>query len=186
MPIVVGGATTSAVHTAVKLAPQYDGCVVYGGDASQTSLLAKHLQMNATMTIEQIKAEQQTLRKAYEEHHAPLLSYAEANAKAPHFAHQSADINTQFSDIKLQISDIVHLIDWRMFLLFWGFKGETLQQLLVNPEAEKTLSEGRTWLQTAIDNNRLSLQALLRFEPATRNGNDIVLSDGLPSDCLPL
>ena len=46
IPIVVGGATTSAVHTAVKLAPLYDGCVVYGGDASQTSVLAKRLQMS--------------------------------------------------------------------------------------------------------------------------------------------
>jgi 5-methyltetrahydrofolate--homocysteine methyltransferase len=178
VPIVVGGATTSAVHTAVKLAPQYDGCVVYGGDASQTSLLAKHLQMNATMTIEQIKAEQQTLRKAYEEHHAPLLSYAEANAKAPHFAHQSADINTQFSDIKLQISDIVHLIDWRMFLLFWGFKGETLQQLLVNPEAERTLQEGKRYLQQAIEQDTIEVMAVIRNVAAKRCKNDILLDGG--------
>ena len=84
-PIVVGGATTSAVHTAVKLAPLYDGCVVYGGDASQTSLLAKHLQMDAAATVSQIKAEQQQLRDAYEEHHTPLTPYAEANAKAPQY-----------------------------------------------------------------------------------------------------
>ena len=178
VPIVVGGATTSAVHTAVKLAPQYDGCVVYGGDASQTSLLAKHLQMNATMTIEQIKAEQQTLRKAYEEHHAPLLSYAEANAKAPHFAHQSADINTLISDIKLQISDIVHLIDWRMFLLFWGFKGETLQQLLVNPEAERTLQEGKRYLQQAIEQDTIEVMAVIRNVAAKRCKNDILLDGG--------
>lgn len=178
VPIVVGGATTSAVHTAVKLAPQYDGCVVYGGDASQTSLLAKYLQMNATMTIEEIKAEQQTLRKAYEEHHAPLLSYVEANAKAPHFAHQSADINTQFSDIKLQISDIVHLIDWRMFLLFWGFKGETLQQLLVNPEAERTLQEGKRYLQQAIEQDAIEVMAVIRNVAAKRCKNDILLDGG--------
>ena len=93
VPIVVGGATTSAVHTAVKLAPLYDGCVVYGGDASQTSLLAKHLQMDAATTIAQIKAEQQTLRDAYEEHHAPLTPYAEANSKAPHFEHHPSDLS---------------------------------------------------------------------------------------------
>ena len=102
VPIVVGGATTSAVHTAVKLAPFYDGCVVYGGDASQTSLLAKRLQMDPAATIAQIKAGQEQLRTAYEEHHAPLTPYDEANRRAPHFAHPAglptaADLNAQFN-----------------------------------------------------------------------------------------
>ena len=178
VPIVVGGATTSAVHTAVKLAPLYDGCVVYGGDASQTSLLAKHLQMDATTTIAQIKVEQQTLRDAYEEHHAPLTPYAEANSKAPHFEPYASDISLPTSDIIPQPSDLIPLIDWRMFLLFWGFKGETLQQLLVNPEAERTLQEGKEYLQRAIEQNAIEVKALLRFLPATRRGNDIVLAAG--------
>ena len=178
VPIVVGGATTSAVHTAVKLAPLYDGCVVYGGDASQTSLLAKHLQMDAATTIAQIKAEQQTLRDAYEEHHAPLTPYAEANSKAPHFEHHPSDVIPQTSSLIPQPSDLLPLIDWRMFLLFWGFKGETLQQLLVNPEAERTLQEGKEYLQRAIEQGSIEVKALLRFLPATRRGNDIVLAAG--------
>ena len=185
VPIVVGGATTSAVHTAVKLAPLYDGCVVYGGDASQTSLLAKHLQMDAATTIAQIKAEQQTLRDAYEEHHAPLTPYAEANAKAPHFEHHPSDLSPLTSHLSPLTSsliphpsDLLPLIDWRMFLLFWGFKGETLQQLLVNPEAERTLQEGKEYLQRAIEQGSIEVKALLRFLPAIRRGNDIVLAAG--------
>ena len=180
VPIVVGGATTSPVHTAVKLAPLYDGCVVHGGDASQTSLLAKHLQVNAETTIAQIKAEQQTLREAYEEHHAPLTPYAEANSKAPvlnnglnglyGFSEGSGYSGT------IPVADLLPLIDWRMFLLFWGFKGETLQQLLVNPEAERTLQEGKQYLQHAIEQNSIEVKALLRFVPAKRRGNDIVLA----------
>ena len=177
VPLVVGGATTSPVHTAVKLAPLYDGCVVHGGDASQTSLLAKHLQMDAEATIAQIKAEQQTLRDAYEEHHAPLTPYAEANSKAPHISYQPAINIPQASDIIPQLSDIMPFIDWRMFLLFWGFKGETLQQLLVNPEAERTLEEGKQYLQHAIEQQTIQVQTLVRFEPAIRRGNDIVLDD---------
>ncbi len=177
VPIVVGGATTSAVHTAVKLAPLYDGCVVYGGDASQTSLLAKHLQMDAKTTIAQVKAEQQTLRDAYEEHHAPLTPYVEANSKAPRFAYQPATYVPQTSDIIPQLSDILPFIDWRMFLLFWGFKGETLQQLLVNPEAEHTLEEGKQYLQHAIEQQTIQVQTLVHFESAKRRGNDIVLED---------
>ena len=186
VPIVVGGATTSAVHTAVKLAPLYEGCVVYGGDASQTSLLAKHLQMDATSTITQIKAEQQTIREAYEEHHAPLTPYAEANAKTPHFAHHSPSTfhlpPSTFlfppSTFHIPPHDLMPLIDWRMFLLFWGFKGETLQQLLVNPEAERTLKEGQAYLTQAIEQDNIRLQAVFRLASATRRGNDIVLADG--------
>ena len=182
VPIVVGGATTSPVHTAVKLAPLYDGCVVHGGDASQTSLLAKHLQMNAETTIAQIKAEQQTLLDAYEEHHAPLTPYAEANLKAPVLNHGSNG-SSEASDFSgsIAVTDLLPLIDWRMFLLFWGFKGETLQQLLVNPEAERTLQEGKQYLQRAIEQDSIEVKALLRFVPAKRRGNDIVLA-GLASE----
>ena len=183
VPIVVGGATTSAVHTAVKLAPLYDGCVVYGGDASQTSLLAKHLQMDAETTIAQIKAEQQTLRDAYEENHAPLTPYAEANDKAERPARREGCESAKLSDYSgyVPITDLTALIDWRMFLLFWGFKGETLQQLLVNPEAERTLKEGQEYLQHAIEQDSIEVQTLLRYVPATRHGNDIVLA-GLASE----
>ena len=178
IPIVVGGATTSTVHTAVKLAPLYDGCVVHGGDASQTSLLAKHLQMDAATTIAQIKAEQQTLRDAYEEHHAPLTPYAEANGKAPiinnHEWHEASELSGY--DGSIPMTELTSLIDWRMFLLFWGFKGETLQQLLVNPEAERTLKEGQQYLQRAIEQGTIEVQALLHYEPAIRRGNDIVLA----------
>ena len=171
VPIVVGGATTSPVHTAV-----------HGGDASQTSLLAKHLQMDAETTIAQIKAEQQTLRDAYEEHHAPLTPYAEANLKAPVLNHGSNG-SSEASDFSgsIAVTDLLPLIDWRMFLLFWGFKGETLQQLLVNPEAERTLQEGKQYLQRAIEQDGIEVKALLRFVPAKRRGNDIVLA-GLASE----
>ena len=186
IPIVVGGATTSTVHTAVKLAPLYDGCVVHGGDASQTSLLAKHLQMDAETTIVQIKAEQQTLRDAYEEHHAPLTPYTEANLKARDlYDYEFHELNefSEYSEYSgpIAVTDLLPLIDWRMFLLFWGFKGETLQQLLVNPEAERTLKEGQEYLQHAIEQETIDIQALLRFVPAKRRGNDIVL-EGFASE----
>ena len=224
VPIVVGGATTSAVHTAVKLAPLYDGCVVYGGDASQTSLIAKRLQMDAAATVAQIKDEQAQLRAAYEGNHTELISYEEANRKKNHQtlrthpqplpcregSGQTQSVSMSQNGENLSQNEIngsqyerlygvtklytplptregpgvgpmgllIHLIDWRMFLLFWGFKGETLQQLLVNPEAEKTLQEGKQFLQDAIATGAIQVQALCRFEPATSRGNDIVLSDG--------
>ncbi len=183
-PIVVGGATTSAVHTAVKLAPLYEGGVIYGGDASQTSVLAKRLQMDREETLRSVREGQQQIRAAYQEHHgATLTPYAEANRMAPRLQ-QSADspslaeLKAGIPDVNVPVSDVVNQIDWRMFLLFWGFKGETLQQLLVNPEAKVTLQDGQQSLQEAIQQERLQLQVLLDFVPAHRKGNDLVLEDG--------
>ena len=182
VPIIVGGATTSAVHTAVKLAPLYDYCVAYGGDASYTSVLAKKLMVDRLETIKQIKAEQQEIREAYEVRHYELVTYEEANRQAPKL--QSAadcipmETLRQVETLQPTIDDVEPLIDWRMFLLFWGFRGESLQQLLVNPEAEKTLKEGREWLRKAKDSGIITLRRLLQFVQAKRSGNDIVLEDG--------
>jgi len=207
VPILVGGATTSAVHTAVKLAPLYDGLVIYGGDASQTSVLAKRLASKSPHFIDDLKAEQNQIRDAYNEHYAPLTPYEEANrigneelsikkqrstaegeVNEGHKLLQpqkgNSDSSSQSSGAgatmsSVQCEKLLPLIDWRMFLLFWGFKGETLRQLLVNPEAEKTLKEGKRYLEKAINDDLLEVQALYNVELATRKGNDIVLcSDG--------
>ena len=178
VPILVGGATTSAVHTAVKLAPLYDGLVIYGGDASQTSVLAKRLTSKKTDFIEQIKDEQGQIRDAYNEHHAPLTPYEEANLLRPQYHWQNSEsINVQCSMFNVQCEDLLSLIDWRMFLLFWGFKGETLPQLLVNPEAEKTLKKGKQFLESLLQKGLLEVKALYKEEAATRRGNDIVLCE---------
>ena len=193
VPILVGGATTSAVHTAVKLAPLYDGLVIYGGDASQTSVLAKRLSSNSAHFIEQIKAEQKQIRDAWSEHHAPLTPYQEANRlyekvkrlKSEELRVKSEELyslaafncNSYSSLFTLHSSLLKDLIDWRMFLLFWGFKGETLPQLLVNPEAEKTLREGKQLLESLIQEGKLKVEALYKVEAAIRRGNDIVLCE---------
>ena len=182
IPISVGGATTSAVHTAVKLAPLYDYGVIYGGDASYTSVIAKKLQMNPTETLRQIKEEQQRIRDAYEERHQPLLAYERANELAPQLIYDNSypTLSQLKSFEKLQptIADVEELIDWRMFLLFWGFRGESLQQLCVNPEAEKTLQEGKNYLQQVKNNGSIEIKTLLRFENVHRKGNDIQFADG--------
>ena len=178
VPILVGGATTSAVHTAVKLAPLYDGLVIYGGDASQTSVLAKRLSSDSAHFIEQMKAEQGQIRDAYNEHHSPLTPYEEANKLRPQYHWQNSEsINGQCSMVNLQCEAILSLIDWRMFLLFWGFKGETLTQLLTNPEAEKTLLEGKRFLESCMEKDLLKVDILYKVEPARRQGNDIVFTE---------
>jgi 5-methyltetrahydrofolate--homocysteine methyltransferase len=177
VPILVGGATTSVVHTAVKLAPLYDALVVYGGDASQTSVLAKRMEIDAKMVEAEVKQEQQLMRATYEEHHVEIEPYDVSNHNAPRYEWASIEPadSCLTADNEIDILAVKNLIDWRMFLLFWGFKGETLQQLLVNPEAEKTLQEGQQYLEKCICDKTVSLRCLADFEPAVRRGNDIVL-----------
>ena len=191
VPILVGGATTSAVHTAVKLAPLYDGLVIYGGDASQTSVLAKRLTAKNAHFTDDLKAEQTQIRDAWNEHHAPLTPYKEANKLASEERIKSEERRVKSEEYKLHQgpkgnfdsslftlhSSLKEFIDWRMFLLFWGFKGETLPQLLVNPEAEKTLSDGKEYLEEAMREGKFEVQALYKVEPAIRRGNDIVLCE---------
>ena len=88
VPLLIGGATTSAMHTALKIAPAYDGPVVYVKDASQNSGVASALLNPDTRDafIAQLQAEQKALRQEFmQKEQAPLLSLDEARNKKPNF-----------------------------------------------------------------------------------------------------
>ena len=189
-PINVGGATTSAVHTAVRLAPLYNGLVIYGGDASQTSVIAKRLQLEPQELTSEVREEQELLRSTYEEHQVEVVPYADLCGEKREERGEKIYDSVPRCEIKIEQktllsprssnhAPLIDLIDWRMFLLFWGFKGETLQQLLVNPEAEKALREGKDFLENAIAEGTICVRSLFSQEPAVQRGNDIVLlNDG--------
>ena len=87
-PLLIGGATTSAMHTALKIAPVYDGPVVYVKDASQNSGVAAALLGDDTRDafIAQLKQEQEALRQAFaQKEQTPLLSLEEARKRKPNF-----------------------------------------------------------------------------------------------------
>ena len=86
IPLIVGGATTSTVHTAVKLAPRYDYGVIQGGDASRTAGIMKRLLSDRSSYLAQVKAEQEKIRGQYYHKQDRLLPYTEAQALAPVFA----------------------------------------------------------------------------------------------------
>ena len=180
-PLFVGGATTSAVHTAIKLAPLRDALVVYGGDASNTSVMAKRLVMNLIDFQQKTEEEQQQIREAYQARHMEIVAYEEALRRKPTISpYQGPRLEDlkPFEALKPDIEAVQQYIDWRMFLYFWGFKGETLEQQLANPKAAQTLEEGKQWLTEALKQGRLSLRMMLSFENATAQGEDIVLTDG--------
>ena len=88
VPLLIGGATTSAMHTALKIAPVYDGPVVYVKDASQNSGVAAALLNEDTRDVymAQLRKEQDALRQAFaQKEQKPLLSLEEARSKRPNF-----------------------------------------------------------------------------------------------------
>lgn len=78
IPLVVGGATTSSVHTAVKLAPKYNYGVIHGGDASRTAGIIKRFLQHPDAYLQEIKTEQAKIREAYRLSHTECISYPEA------------------------------------------------------------------------------------------------------------
>ena len=88
VPLLIGGATTSAMHTALKIAPAYDGPVVYVKDASQNSGVAAALLGDDSREafIDQLKKEQETLRQEFAaKEQTPRLSLEEARKRRPNF-----------------------------------------------------------------------------------------------------
>ena len=185
IPVFVGGATTSPVHTAVKLAPLYDGLVAYGSDASYSSVLAKRYLADPLVTTQQVKAEQQMLRDQYEQRKQELVSEEEAERHAPVLAFTGkpwadAHVLDAVADglASCTLDDVEPLIDWRMLLYFWGFRGQSLQEIIVNAEAQKTLNEARALFEELKGRGLLQPKGLLRFFTARRQGNDILFADG--------
>jgi 5-methyltetrahydrofolate--homocysteine methyltransferase len=83
IPLLVGGATTSSIHTAVKLAPLYNVGVLNGGDASNAARLVQKLLSSREQTLTEIKTKQHEMRTAYLKQNTHLVSLAEARKKAP-------------------------------------------------------------------------------------------------------
>ncbi len=183
VPLIVGGATTSGVHTAVKLAPKYDYCVVHGGDASRTANLIKHLLRDGSETIGRIKAEQAEIRDRYEEAHRELLPYAEAVRRAPVFSPESYRLPEAFGEHnltakKIDLRELAARIDWTPFFHFWGFKGKYPEILYTNEEADKTYEAAMELLGQVVAGNELEAALVVRFFGAHSENGDIVLENG--------
>lgn len=182
IPVLVGGATTSVVHTAVKLATRYSYFVAHGNDASASAVIAKRLLSDREATIAEIKREQQAVRDSYDNRKNDIVAYQVANEKAPQFAlstftngfKSTQNIERQ----NIEISTLSDFIDWPHLLYFWGFKGATLDKLLENDEARKTYESAKALLKSVERDNSIEVSMVLNFSNAHKQGNDIVLDNG--------
>lgn len=189
IPLIVGGATTSSVHTAVKLAPRYDCCVVYGGDASRTTGIIKRLLSDKAGYIAQIKAEQKQIREQYYGKQEELLPYPEVRQSAPAltgkpgFSPADYELPTSFGEHNLSarhvdLGELANRIDWTPFFHFWGFKGKFPEITLQNEEADRTYQAALETLGSAIANQEFEASVIVKFFDAYAENDDIVLDNG--------
>ena len=163
-PLFIGGATTSALHTAVKLSPLYLH-VFYNSDASATAVMAKQLLADRVSFEAAQWAEQARLRELYARRNA-----AAAAAEPCSFTSESylvaGDYDFQnLTSREIPVEEILPYFDDRVFCMASGMKGNTSAELI---------EEARELLQ----HERFSIRVALRFYEACREGDDIVLSGG--------
>ena len=185
-PLLVGGATTSKQHTAVKIAPEYDAPTLHILDASRSvGAVAEILDPGRSPEVIQANArEQERLRKIHAlKSEKPLLSYADALDRRLEIDWRAEDIPTPeflgrrvMEDVSLE--EISRYIDWTFFFTAWELKGR-FPKILDHPrygEAARELYEhGQRLLQRIVDERLLQARGVYGFWPATREGDDIVL-----------
>jgi 5-methyltetrahydrofolate--homocysteine methyltransferase len=186
IPLLIGGATTSRVHTAVKIAPHYDGPVVYVTDASRSVGVATHLVSDGAKTfVDNLKTEYDTVRSNHAgKKAAPLLTLAQARAnKTPIDWTNYTPPKPKFIGRRvfknLDLSELAAFIDWQPFFQTWDLHGPypaILSDAVVGDAAQKVHADGLALLDKAIKGRWLTANAVVAFYPAnTVNDDDIEL-----------
>ncbi len=168
IPLFIGGATTSALHTAVKLAPLYDH-VFYSPDASASAVMAKRLIMDREKFEAEEHAKQMEIRLLHDNRAA--RPSAKTVFVADDFPH--GPVLDDMPACAVPVSQLREHFDWRMFLALWGVKYGS--EIPDDPEVLKTLEDGRS----ALDGFDGEVMVSMRFFDAYSVDDEIVLGDGL-------
>jgi len=185
-PLLIGGATTSRAHTAVKIAPHYDGPVIYVPDASRSVAV-----MQSLLTLESRDAYISEVNADYEKartQHAnkkgtPLLTIADARANKAKlsFAGDDAPVKPKFIGRRvfknIDLGLIAQYIDWSPFFQTWDLAGPypaILTDKVVGEAATKVFAEAQAMLKKIVDGRWLSASGVIALMPAnTVNDDDI-------------
>jgi 5-methyltetrahydrofolate--homocysteine methyltransferase len=202
VPLLIGGATTSKAHTAIKIAPHYSQPVIHVLDASRAVPVATHL-LSATSKTEFVKhhrEEYENLRASRSQHVAKLLPLAAARANAPKLSF--ADLpKPEFTGIRtlssgnfnpgkcdcgsphghagafaVSLEEVSRFIDWTPFFHTWELRGvypKILQHEKHGEVASKLFAEAQTLLAQIVVHKQLQLRAAYGLFPANAVGDDV-------------
>ncbi len=186
IPLLIGGATCSRVHTAVKIAPHYEGPVVYVPDASRSVGVAQNLLSDqAAKYIAEVNADYEKVRQLHaSKKQLPLWPLAKARAnKTPVDWASYQPPRPKFIGRRVfrnyDLSELARYIDWTPFFQTWDLAGSfpaILKDEVVGAEAVRVLSDGQRMLKRLIEGRWLTANAVMGFWPAnTVNDDDIQL-----------
>lgn len=186
IPLLIGGATCSRVHTAVKIAPHYEGPVVYVPDASRSVSVAQSLLSDqAAKYIAEVNADYDKVRQQHaNKKQVPLWPLAKARAnKTPVDWSNYQPPKPKFIGRRVfrnfDLSELARYIDWGPFFQTWDLAGAfpaILKDEIVGAEAVRVLSDGQRMLKRLIEGRWLTASGVMGFWPAnTVNDDDIQL-----------
>lgn len=183
-PVIIGGATTSELHTAVKIAPHYSGAVIRSRDASSNVAILEALTSpDSRQYIASVKTEQEQLRLTYNKTQAQksVLPIAEARGKA--LTKTSDKIRKPFKTGKIvfhdySIESVEPYINWSFFFDAWQIKGH-YPEVLDSPEkgeqARKLLADAQAMLDKIKKDTLLHLNGVVGIFPANSDGDNIII-----------
>ncbi len=186
VPLLIGGATTSRVHTAVKIAPHYEGPVVYVPDASRSVSVASNLLSDegAKKFIDELLSDYERIRQQ----HANRKNTPMVTLQAARMNREQLDWDTYkptkpkfigrrvFKNFSL--AEIAKFIDWTPFFQTWDLAGKfpaILDDEVVGEESRKVFADAQAMLEKLIKGQWLQADAIIGLFPANSQGDDILL-----------
>ena len=182
IPIMIGGATTSKLHAAVKVAPEYDHPIIHVKDASLSAGVATHLSNKNQAFFESVKEEYVHLREVNAgRKRKEFISLDEARNNRFVFDWKNAIIHKpNFIGVRsfpnFPLDEVREFIDWTFFFMAWELKG-TFPKILTDEkqgaEARKLFAEANTLLDEIIERQLFRANGVVGFWPANSVGDDI-------------
>jgi 5-methyltetrahydrofolate--homocysteine methyltransferase len=182
LPLLIGGATTSKQHTAVKIAPAYSQPTVHVLDASRVVGVVSSLLDSARR--ETLDTDNRELQERLREQHAdrvrkPLLPIDAARANRHRVSFD--DLPTpSFTGARIaapNIEELLAYVDWQFFFYAWELKGK-FPAILDNPAARELYDDAQELLRTILRDDAFSARGIYGFWPARADGDDVVLEEG--------
>ncbi len=183
IPLLIGGATCSRVHTAVKIAPHYEGPVVYVPDASRSVGVAQSLLGdNVESFVQEVQADYDKVRSQHaNKKQVPLwpLAKARANRTAIDWAAYRPTAPRALGRRvfkNFDLAELVPYLDWGPFFQTWDLAGAypaILQDEVVGQEAQRVFADGKAMLKKIIEGRCLQASGVMALLPANSVGDDI-------------
>ncbi len=186
VPLLIGGATTSRIHTAVKIAPNYDGPVIHVNDASRSVPVVQNLLgENKKTYVQKIADEYSDLRDGHKrrQNDKNYVTIEEARKNKHQVNWEETKVTKpQFFETKVfnnfPLEELVPYIDWTPFFHTWELKGrypKIFEDENVGTEAKKVFDDAQNLLKRIVDEKLLEARAVIGFYPANTEDDDTIL-----------